>query len=128
MDTYISYEMHRRIVDMRKCLPALDEGSSHRAVAGASQEVDDEMIVSPTLECMQLFIKVCANDLYSHLCNWMFILVIYMLFFSIHQITQLISSNLLCYYWSSHTFLITGMFAAYHPHLVQLNRFHCVAQ
>ena len=32
------------------------------------------MIVSPTLE---LFIKVCVNDLYSHLCNWMFISVIY---------------------------------------------------
>ena len=32
---------------------------------------------------MQLFIKVCANDLYSHLCNWMFISVIYiyMLFY-----------------------------------------------
>ena len=42
MDAYTSYEMYRRIVDMRKCLhPALDEGSSHREVAGASQEVDD---------------------------------------------------------------------------------------
>ena len=41
-DVYTSYEMYRQIVDMRKCLlPALDEGSSHRAVAGASQEVDD---------------------------------------------------------------------------------------
>ena len=32
---------------------------------------------------MQLFIEVCANDLYSHLCNWMFISVIYihMLFY-----------------------------------------------
>ena len=41
-DTYTSYEMCRRIVDMRKCLlPAPDEGSSHRAMAGASQEVDD---------------------------------------------------------------------------------------
>ena len=32
---------------------------------------------------MQLCIEVCANDLYSHLCNWMFISVIYihMLFF-----------------------------------------------
>ena len=63
---------------MRKCLlPTTDEGLSHRAVAGASQEVDDQTIVSPTLECMQLFIEVCANDLYSHLCNWMFISVIY---------------------------------------------------
>ena len=41
-DAYTSYEMYRRIVDMRKCLlPAPGEGSSHRAVAGASQEVDD---------------------------------------------------------------------------------------
>ena len=41
-DAYTSYEMYRRIVDMRKCLlPAPDEGSSHLAVAGASQEVDD---------------------------------------------------------------------------------------
>ena len=41
-DAYTSYEMYRRIVDMRKCLlPAPDEGSSHIAVAGASQEVDD---------------------------------------------------------------------------------------
>ena len=42
MDAYTSYEMYRRIVDMRKCLlPNKDEGSSHIAVAGASQEVDD---------------------------------------------------------------------------------------
>ncbi|KAE8795320.1 putative methyltransferase PMT27 [Hordeum vulgare] len=35
-DAYTSYDMYRRIVDMRKCLcPAPDEGSSHRAVAGA---------------------------------------------------------------------------------------------
>ena len=41
-DAYASCEMYRWIVDMRKCLlPAPDEGSSHRAVAGASQEVDD---------------------------------------------------------------------------------------
>ena len=41
-DQYTSYEMYRRIVGMRKCLlPTPDEGSSHRAVAGASQEVDD---------------------------------------------------------------------------------------
>ena len=77
-DAYTSYEMYRRIVDMWKCiLPAPDEGSSHRAVARVSQEVDDYTIVSPTLECMQLFIEVCVNDLYSHLCNWMFISVIY---------------------------------------------------
>ena len=42
MDVYTSYEMYRRIVDMRNCLlPDPDEGSSHIAVAGASQEVDD---------------------------------------------------------------------------------------
>ncbi|XBI71128.1 hypothetical protein VPH35_065428 [Triticum aestivum] len=41
-DAYTSYEMYRRIVDMIKCLlPAPDKGSNHRAVAGASQEVDD---------------------------------------------------------------------------------------
>ena len=41
-DAYTSYEMYMRIVDMRNCLlPALDEGSSHIEVAGASQEVDD---------------------------------------------------------------------------------------
>ena len=41
-DAYTSYEMYRRIVDMRNCLlPAPDEGSSPIAVAGASQEVDD---------------------------------------------------------------------------------------
>ncbi|XBI46404.1 hypothetical protein VPH35_110660 [Triticum aestivum] len=40
-DAYTSYEMYMQIVDMRKCLihdPA--KGSSHGAVAGASQEVD----------------------------------------------------------------------------------------
>ena len=37
-----------------------------------------------------------------------------------------ISSNCQCYYWSSHTFLITDLFAAYHTHLVQLNCFCCV--
>ena len=41
-DAYTSYEMYRRIVDMRNCLlTAPDKGSSHRAVVGASQEVDD---------------------------------------------------------------------------------------
>ena len=41
-DTYTSYEMYRRIVDMRKCLrPAPAEGSRHGAVAAASEEVDD---------------------------------------------------------------------------------------
>ena len=34
MDAYTSYEMYRRIVDMRNCLlPAPDKGSSHIAVA-----------------------------------------------------------------------------------------------
>ena len=42
MDAYTSYEMYRRIVDMRNCLlPDPDEGSSHIAVEGVSQEVDD---------------------------------------------------------------------------------------
>ena len=42
MDAYTSYEMYMRIVDMRKSLlRAPDEESSHGAVAGASQEVDD---------------------------------------------------------------------------------------
>jgi len=41
-DAYTSYEMYMRIVDMREfLLHAPDEGSSHRAVAGASQEVDN---------------------------------------------------------------------------------------
>ena len=42
MDAYTSYEMCKRIADMRNCLlPDPDEGSSHIAVAGASQQVDD---------------------------------------------------------------------------------------
>ena len=41
-EVYTSYDMYRRIIDMRKCLlHGTDEGSIHRAVAGASQEVDD---------------------------------------------------------------------------------------
>ena len=41
-DAYISYEMYKWIVDMRECLlPAPNEGSSHRVVAGAPPEVDD---------------------------------------------------------------------------------------
>ena len=41
-DAYTSYEMYRRIVDMRNCLlNNPDEGSSHIAVSGASQELDD---------------------------------------------------------------------------------------
>ena len=40
-EAYTSYDMYRRIVDMRKSLiPQNGQGSSHRAVAGASQEVD----------------------------------------------------------------------------------------
>ena len=82
-------------------------------------------MVSLSLECMQLFTEVCVNDLYSHLCNWMFISVIYIhvILLQTEQITRLISSNRLCYYWSLHTFLITDIFAAYHTHLVILNRF-----
>jgi hypothetical protein len=41
------------------------------------------------------------------------------------QYTRLISRNRLCCYWSSHTFLITDLFALYHTHLVKLNRFCC---
>ena len=45
MDAYTSYEMYRRIVDMRNCLlPNPDEGSSHRAEQ-ASQEVDDDQVI-----------------------------------------------------------------------------------
>ena len=41
-DAYTSYEMYRRIVDMMMyVLHAPNEGLSHGAVAGASQEVDD---------------------------------------------------------------------------------------
>ena len=36
---------------------------------------------------------------------------------------RLIRSNRLCYYRSSHTFLITDIFAVYHTHLVILNHF-----
>ena len=42
MDAYTSYEMYKRIVDMRNSLlPDPDKGSRHIAVAGASQEVND---------------------------------------------------------------------------------------
>ncbi|KAE8781230.1 hypothetical protein D1007_45551 [Hordeum vulgare] len=42
MDVYTSYKMYTRLVDMRKCLRSSPyEGSGHREVAGASQEVDD---------------------------------------------------------------------------------------
>ena len=42
MHAHTSYEMSRRIIDMRNCLlPDPDKGSSHIAVEGASQEVDD---------------------------------------------------------------------------------------
>ena len=70
----------------------------------------------------------------SHLCKWMFNLVmqpcpykcVYICCCSvcnpIAQHTRLISSNRLCYYRSSHTFLITDLFVAYHTHLVKLNR------
>src|SRR3989337_838112 len=70
----------------------------------------------------------------SHLCNWMFNLVmkpcpykcVYIYVVVLYAIpthnTRLISSNHLCYYRSSHTFLITDLFATYHTHLVKLNR------
>ena len=108
MDAYTCYEMYRRIVDVRNCLlPDPDKGSSHIAVAGASQEVDDYTIVSPTLECMQLFIEVCANDLYSHLCNWMFISVIYihtlMLFFCRQSKSHGLLAAIVCVIIGLHT-------------------------
>ena len=41
-DACTSYKMYMQIIDMRECLlPAPDEGSSHRELAEASQEVDD---------------------------------------------------------------------------------------
>src|SRR6266496_3837590 len=39
------------------------------------------------------------------------------------QHTWLVNRNRLCCYRSSHTFLITDLFAVYHTHLVILNRF-----
>ena len=36
---------------------------------------------------------------------------------------RLIRSNRLCYYWSSHTFLITDLFVAYHTYLVYVKCF-----
>ena len=39
------------------------------------------------------------------------------------QYTWLVNKNRMCCYRSSHTFLITDLFAAYHTHLVILNRF-----
>ena len=40
------------------------------------------------------------------------------------QHTRLVNRNRLCCYRSSHTFLITDLFAAYHTHLVILNHFY----
>ena len=39
------------------------------------------------------------------------------------QHTWLVNRNRLCCYVSSHTFLITDLFVAYHTHLVKLNCF-----
>ena len=39
------------------------------------------------------------------------------------QHTWLVSINRMCSYRSSHTFLITDLFASYHTHLVHLNHF-----
>ena len=57
--------------------------------------------------CVYIYMYICCCSV----CN------------PIAQHTCLISSNRLCYYRSSHTFLITDLFAAYHTHLVILNRF-----
>ena len=91
-----------------------------------------------------VYFGVCkCHGCSSYLCKWTFNLVmqacpykcvciyIYIYIYicccsvcnPIAQNTRLISSNRLCYYRSSHTFLITYMFAAYHTHLVKLNRF-----
>ena len=85
-----------------------------------------------------VYFGVCkCHGCSSHLCKWMFNLVmqactykcvcVYICCCSvcnpIAQHTCLISSNRLCYYRSSHTFLITYLFSAYHTHLVILNRF-----
>ena len=37
------------------------------------------------------------------------------------QHTQVISTNRLCYFWCSHTILITHLFVVYHTHLVMSN-------
>ena len=85
-----------------------------------------------------VYFGVCkCHGCSSHLFNWMFNLVmqacpykcvyIYICCCSvcnpIVQHTRLISSNRLCSYLSSDTFLITDLFAAYHTHLVKLNHF-----
>ena len=85
-----------------------------------------------------VYFGVCkCHGCSSHLCKWMFNLVmqacpykcvcIYICCCSvcnpIAQHTRLISSNRLCSYRCSDTFLITDLFAAYHTHLVKLNRF-----
>ena len=83
-----------------------------------------------------VYFGVCkCHGCSSHLCKWMFNLVmqpcpykcVYICCCSVcNPITQhtcLISSNHLCYYRSSHTFPITELFVAYHTNLVTLNRF-----
>ena len=87
-----------------------------------------------------VYFGVCkCHGCSSHLCKWMFnlvmqpcpykcvcvcvlLLLLFLFCMQSHRTTHtLISSNLLCYYRSSHTFLITDLFAAYHTHLVILN-------
>ena len=97
------------------------------------------MCIVSTYVIMHLIVYfgVCkCHGCSSHLCKWMFNLVmqacsykcvcIYICCCSvcnpIAQHTRLISSNRLCSYRSSDTFLITHMFAAYHTQLVKLNR------
>ena len=89
-----------------------------------------------------VYFGVCkCHGCSSHLCKWMFNLVMQAcpdkcvcvcvcccsVCNPIAQHTRLISSNHLCYYRSSHTFQITDLFAAYHTHLVILNRFCSLA-
>ena len=81
-----------------------------------------------------VYFGVCkCHGCSSHLCKWMFNLVMQSCPYKCvicccsvcnptAQDTRLIRSNHLCYSRSSHTFLITDLFFAYHTHLVILNR------
>ena len=64
--------------------------------------------------CKHILISVCVYICCCSVCN------------PIAQHTRLVSSNRLCYYRSSHTFLITYLFVTYHTHLVKLNHFCCL--
>ena len=85
-----------------------------------------------------VYFGVCkCHGCTSHLCKWMFNLVMQpcpckcvcvcvcccSVCNPIAQHTCLISSNRICSYRSTDTFLITDLFATYHTHLVILNHF-----